>query len=793
MIAAAVCIGSREKYECIARPGLARYMEPDSPLAEIETDSIFSGYNEALDAFAELEELEALVLMHEDVMLHDPGFCAKIRARLQDPEIAIVGAIGARKIESLCWWEGEKHGRAQETRGVVDHWDGPVDVDGVDGLLLILSPWAVRNLRFDTSLFHGFHGYDLDICFQARAAGKRVVVEDFSLFHHTKGGFGDTADFARANGIFRRKWELEPRTELPLVSAIVAAYNYEQYLPAALDSALAQDYPQDKLEIIVVDDGSTDATATIAQAYASRHQNIRYVRQDNQGLAAATSRGLGECTGELITLLDADDVWPIDRTRTLATALNEHPGAGLVYGDMEVIDADGNTLERSWIAAENVQPHQGRVLAQLLLGNFVSAPALMFRAEHRDRVNPVPSFSPTQDWYIAARIAEQAEIHHVPDIVARYRRHGANMNNGRRGPEQMAIVLRREIDLRRWMLANLRASDLTVEDLGNAFISFLRHYMYVAQVEGVQVAQVLPVTDEDRKQADASLAKGRKSLADGDFEQAASHFVAALARNPFDHHARNGIDHAGRRLTVPLARAVARPATAREQHDLCIKPGYVHREAPEYFVDLIQERDNVVWQPDVYPRAAQIARALGAKRIIDLGPGSGDKLAALYPEFEIVGIDFGPNLELCRRKYPFGAWRDHDFDSSAPLPLAPQELDQAVVVCADVIEHLVHPELLLDNLRELLNSVEAIVLSTPERDLTRGTDDMGPPEHLCHVREWALGEFGALLEAWDFQHGSVGLTRSNDFQNLDHTILAILFPDDERAARAEPAPEQAAA
>jgi hypothetical protein len=219
MIAAAVCIGSREKYECFARPGLARYLEPDSPLGEIETDSIFSGYNEALDAFAELPELEALVLLHEDVMIHDPEFCAKIRARLADPDVAIVGAIGARGITSLCWWEGEMHGRAQETRGMVDHWDGPVDVDAVDGLLLVLSPWAVRTLRFDTDAFHGFHGYDIDICFQARAAGRRVVVEDFSLFHHTKGGFGDMASFALTNATFRRKWKLDGDLQAPAVAA----------------------------------------------------------------------------------------------------------------------------------------------------------------------------------------------------------------------------------------------------------------------------------------------------------------------------------------------------------------------------------------------------------------------------------------------------------------------------------------------------------------------------------------------------------------------------------------------
>ncbi len=206
MIAFAACIGTQETFQRYARPTLARCAEPDSQLAEIETDSIFSGYNEALDAFSSSEDLEALVLLHEDVSIDDQHFCAKVRARLADPSVAVIGAIGATGVRSLCWWEGQIRGRVHETRGLIDHGAGCWDVDSVDGLLMILSPWAVRNLRFDDNNFHGFHGYDVDFCFQARAAGRRVVVDDFAVFHHTRGGIGDGSDFWRADGILRRKW-----------------------------------------------------------------------------------------------------------------------------------------------------------------------------------------------------------------------------------------------------------------------------------------------------------------------------------------------------------------------------------------------------------------------------------------------------------------------------------------------------------------------------------------------------------------------------------------------------------
>jgi GT2 family glycosyltransferase len=209
MIAFAVCVGSEEKYRALAQPGLRAACEADSLVAEVTTDtSIFTAYNEVLDALSAHDELEALVLMHEDVEIVDSDFCGKLRRRLEDPEVAVVGVVGALGVRSLAWWEGEGRGRCLETRGLVDFGGGAHDVDSVDGLLMALSPWAVRNLRFDEERFSGFHGYDADICFQARAAGKRVVVEDVAVVHHTKGGYGDLNAWRACDAAFRAKWSL---------------------------------------------------------------------------------------------------------------------------------------------------------------------------------------------------------------------------------------------------------------------------------------------------------------------------------------------------------------------------------------------------------------------------------------------------------------------------------------------------------------------------------------------------------------------------------------------------------
>lgn len=207
MIAFASCVGSEQKYRRYALPGLRRACEPDSMIAQAISDrSIFEAYNEVLDAFAPRADLEALVLLHEDVEIVDSAFCARLRTCFADASVAVVGAAGARAVTSLAWWEGEPFGRVLETRGLVDFGGGTHEVETVDGLLLALSPWAVRTLRFDSERFSGFHGYDADLCFQARAHGRRVLVDELALVHHTKGGYGDLDAYRAADRAWRAKW-----------------------------------------------------------------------------------------------------------------------------------------------------------------------------------------------------------------------------------------------------------------------------------------------------------------------------------------------------------------------------------------------------------------------------------------------------------------------------------------------------------------------------------------------------------------------------------------------------------
>jgi hypothetical protein len=200
-----------------------------------------------------------------------------------------------------------------------------------------------------------------------------------------------------------------------------------------------------------------------------------------------------------------------------------------------------------------------------------------------------------------------------------------------------------------------------------------------------------------------------------------------------------------------------------------IKDGYRERSAPEYFLD---PDSGDVWQPDVYPAAADLAVRLGSKTLVDLGCGNALKLVPFHPRFNLVGVDFGANIQYCIDHYGFGGWLEFDFESSETLPIGTPR--GTLILCVDVIEHLRRPEMLLRAIAHGMDEgADALILSTPERDLVRGAEDIGPPRNRAHVREWNTDELSCLLEA-EHLPPLLSLTRSNDRQPHFHTILAVV-------------------
>jgi hypothetical protein len=226
MIAFGSPITAPEVYERCAKPGIDRVAEPHSRVFAFRAmSSIFRSYNVILEQAAPLEDLEALVLLHQDTEIVDPDFCAKVREILRDPDVAVAGCIGAIGVRSIAWWEGSVtwasfvHRYSEHGGGDLPgfSWDvenrlpyarlGEVDV--VDGFLMVLSPWAVRNVRFDESL-GALHGYDLDYCLQVRKAGRKVVTADLRAVHnHSLELVSDADGWVDAHMRIAEKWERE--------------------------------------------------------------------------------------------------------------------------------------------------------------------------------------------------------------------------------------------------------------------------------------------------------------------------------------------------------------------------------------------------------------------------------------------------------------------------------------------------------------------------------------------------------------------------------------------------------
>jgi Glycosyltransferase like family len=224
MIAFGCPITKPDVYARCAERGIRLAAEADSVvLAEKAVGSLFRSYNHLLDQAATLPDLEALILLHQDTEIVGSAFCDEVRCALQDPEVGVVGCVGAIGVRSIAWWEGsvtlasfihryEEHGGGDLPAFSWSWSEAPPyarigEVDTLDGFLLAVSPEVVRNLRFDESLGR-LHGYDLDFCLQVREAGKKVMTADFrAIHHHSLELVNDPQEWIEAHVKIAEKWD----------------------------------------------------------------------------------------------------------------------------------------------------------------------------------------------------------------------------------------------------------------------------------------------------------------------------------------------------------------------------------------------------------------------------------------------------------------------------------------------------------------------------------------------------------------------------------------------------------
>ncbi len=215
-----------------------------------------------------------------------------------------------------------------------------------------------------------------------------------------------------------------------LVSVVIPVYNGERYIGSTLQSVAEQSYGS--LEILVVDDGSTDGTAEILRRFARQDSRIRILQQANKGVAAARNLGIRSARGDFIAPLDADDIWHRERIGKQLRCLLEAPGdVGLVYSPWITIDESGARLS----PCMDRDRFEGIVWLQLMLGNFLgSASTCLIKAACLREVGLydeeyfVQRAQGCEDWDLYLRIARRFRFLCEPECLNGYRRVGGSMS-----------------------------------------------------------------------------------------------------------------------------------------------------------------------------------------------------------------------------------------------------------------------------------------------------------------------------------------------------------------------------
>jgi glycosyltransferase involved in cell wall biosynthesis len=236
---------------------------------------------------------------------------------------------------------------------------------------------------------------------------------------------GRRVEFASIEGVRCWRESVSP-AERELVSVVIPCFGQAHFLAEAIESALAQSYPH--VEVVVVDDGSLDNTVAVVE----RYPGVRYVRQDNQGLAAARNTGLRHSNGDFLVFLDADDKLLPHALETGLRHLEAHPEAAFVSGHYEHVGRDGEPIATPQQAVVEHDHYAG-----FLRRNLAGMPGtVLFRRAVFEHVQGFDASYPgCEDYELYLRITRQFPVVGHGEVVGCYRLHRASMSRSR--PDRM--------------------------------------------------------------------------------------------------------------------------------------------------------------------------------------------------------------------------------------------------------------------------------------------------------------------------------------------------------------------
>lgn len=222
------------------------------------------------------------------------------------------------------------------------------------------------------------------------------------------------------------------------VSVALCTYNGARFLSEQLQSIARQTLVPD--ELVICDDGSTDGTIEILQAFAATSAiDVRlHLAAQRGGVVANFARAMAGCTGDVIALADQDDVWLPDKLKITIGALHAAQDALgeetplLAHTDLRVIDAAKSVLADSFWAHQGIRLQHPDALSELLLENFVTGCTVVMNRALRDQALPIPPGAIMHDWWLALVAATRGKVVTLPNATMLYRQHGSNTVGARR-------------------------------------------------------------------------------------------------------------------------------------------------------------------------------------------------------------------------------------------------------------------------------------------------------------------------------------------------------------------------
>lgn len=231
----------------------------------------------------------------------------------------------------------------------------------------------------------------------------------------------------------------------PLVSIIMPAWNVQEYIRQAIDSVLQQSYR--RWELLVIDDGSTDQTATYVQAYQEQDKRIRYVYQTNQGQSAARNRGVQMAEGEYVAFLDSDDYWLPDKLAvSLESALARQ--ADLLFTGIYIRTENDKHLPDCQLpnSATLEKKYQGEEGLQLLLfRNRIATSTVVLKKEVLRAVGGFEG-KLAEDYRLWLRLLLSGyTLYGISDNLSVYRIHQASISSADRYASKSVLLMLQDL------------------------------------------------------------------------------------------------------------------------------------------------------------------------------------------------------------------------------------------------------------------------------------------------------------------------------------------------------------